>query len=291
MIELYQQYKSLLFRLAYQLTGSACDAEDAVQDVFIKAQHIDPERLKQQPKAYLCKMMTNHCIDLLRSAKKRRELYFGPWLPEPVSTENDSFETVIRNDLLSYAIIALLERLTPTERAVFVLREALCFDYPAIAELTGKSEANCRKMMSRARGKMGITEEDLSESESIDEQWIQSFLFALSEGKVDTVLHLLADDAVLTSDGGGKVLAAAHPIQSSKAVARFLLGIIRSAQQEGNAEFGVKVEPAVINGQTGIVFRQNNKVSGVALFSMKNNRLQNIYIIRNPDKLKQLNHD
>jgi RNA polymerase sigma factor (sigma-70 family) len=135
MEELYVQYKTLLFTLAYQLTGSAADAEDVVQDVFVKSFDVHPERL-EKPKAYLCKMVTNRCLNLQKSARKRREVYVGPWLPEPIRTpEADTLETtVVRRDLLSYAMLVLLERLTPTERAVFVLRGALGFDYPEIAE-------------------------------------------------------------------------------------------------------------------------------------------------------------
>jgi RNA polymerase sigma factor (sigma-70 family) len=134
MEELYNQYRALLFMLAYQLTGSAADAEDAVQDVFFKSFDVHPERL-EKPKAYLCKMVTNHCFNLQKSARKKREMYVGPWLPEPIRTpEADTLETtVVRRDLLSYAMLVLLERLTPTERAVFILREALGFDYPEIA--------------------------------------------------------------------------------------------------------------------------------------------------------------
>ena len=158
MEELYCQYKSLLFTLAYQITGSAAEAEDAVQDVFIKAYDVHPERL-EEPKAYLCKMVTNRCLDLQKSARRKREIYVGPWLPEPFRTpEEETLEsTVVRRDMLSYAMLVLLERLTPTERVVFVLREALGFDYPEIAKLLDKKEANCRKLMSRARSKIGIS--------------------------------------------------------------------------------------------------------------------------------------
>lgn len=284
MIELYERYKGLLFRLAYQLTGSVSDAEDAVQEVFVKIQGISPERL-EEPKAYLCKIITNHCLDQLKSARKRREQYFGPWLPEPVpTTDTDSFEAVVRNDLLSYAMLALLERLSPAERVVFVLREALSFDYPAIAELIGKSETNCRKLMSRARGKMGISEEELIGAGSVGEEWVQSFLVALSQGDVDTVLSLLAEDAVLVSDGGGKVSAAARPIETRELVARFLFGIIRKL--DGSVD--PTIEFAAMNSQTGIVFREGGIITGVTFLHIKHGLLQNIYIVRNPEKLAHI---
>ncbi|MCM3626952.1 RNA polymerase sigma-70 factor [Paenibacillus glycanilyticus] len=284
MIELYERYKGLLFGLAYQLTGSAADAEDAVQDVFVKVQHIDPERLRE-PKAYLCKMITNRCLDHLRSARIRREQYIGPWLPEPIAQYyDDSLEEVVRHDLLSYAMLALLERLSPSERAVFVLREALGFDYPAIAELTGKSEQNCRKLMSRSRAKMGIAEEELQAGGSIEQAWINRFVTALSEGEVDTVLSMLAEDVVLISDGGGKISAAVRPIQTRERVAQFLLGIFRKPQWAGSMTF----EMRQINGEPAFVFLQEGEVDSVAFLERREGMLQQLFIVRNPDKLKRV---
>jgi RNA polymerase sigma factor (sigma-70 family) len=224
MEELYEQFRALLFTLAYQLTGSAEDAEDAVQDVFVKACDVHPERL-EEPKAYLCKMVTNHCLNLQKSARKRREVYVGPWLPEPIRTpEVDTLETtLVRRDLLSYAMLVLLERLTPTERTVFVLREALGFDYPEIAELLGKREANCRKLMSRSRSKMGITEEEPVSAEVVELEWVSRFLNSLEQGNVDHVMSLLTEDVMLVADGGGKAIAYKHPVQTRDHVARVLL--------------------------------------------------------------------
>lgn len=281
MVELYTQYKNLLFRLAYELTGSAADAEDAVQDVFVKVQKVSAERLKE-PKAYLCKMMTNHCIDLLRSARKRRELYIGPWLPEPVY--ESSFEDAEHHNTLSYAMLVLLERLTPAERAVFVLREALCFDYPAIAELIDKSEMNCRKLMSRAKAKMGIAEEELHNRGRIRQQWLELFVQALSHGEAEAVLSLLHEDVMLLSDGGGKVHAAIRPIVSSGRVAQFLLGIIRKAQHEE----GLSVEFAALGGGTAILVRQGGHVTTAVFLSMKQDKIQEIYLVVNPEKLIRL---
>lgn len=282
MKELYERYKGLLFTLAYQLTGSVADAEDAVQDVFVKVYDISPERMKE-PKAYLCKMVTNRCLDLLKSARKRREQYFGPWLPEPLPTaDTDLSEAVVRNDLLSYAMLALLERLSPAERAVFVLREALCFDYPVIAELTGKSEANCRKLMSRARGKMGISDDQPLSAEPAGEEWVHRFLHALGQGNVDTVLSLLAEDVVIVSDGGGKALAAAHPIETRDRAARFLLGTIRNLPDR------FEVELTHLNGETGLIIRSGADVIAAAFMHVERDLLKSMFIVRNPDKLDRL---
>ncbi|WP_274651032.1 RNA polymerase sigma factor SigJ [Paenibacillus humicola] len=282
MKELYERYRMLLYTLAYQLTGSAADAEDAVQDVFVKAADLDPQKL-EHPKAYLCKMVTNRCLDLLRSARRRRERYFGPWLPEPVSTaEPDEFEAVVRSDLLSYAMLVLMDRLTPAERAVFVLREALGFDYPDIAGLTGKREANCRKLMSRARGKMGISEDEPIDAEPASEEWVRRFMAALLEGRAETILSLLAEDAVIVSDGGGKAIAAAVPVETRSRALRFLLGLSRLA---GNYPGGTDIDFSEINGQTGIVVRSAGEVIAVALPQIAAGELTRLYVVRNPDKL------
>lgn len=181
-------------------------------------------------------------------------------------------------------MLVLLERLSPSERAVFVLREALGFDYPEIAGLIDKTEANCRKLMSRARGKMGITEDDLIGVGSMAEEWVSRFFTALSEGDAEHVLSLLADDAVLLSDGGGKVIAAARPVESKERVARFLIGILHQAQLEDGVALEIEVKE--LNHQTAVIFRQGRSVTGVIFVNIRNGLLQNIYIVRNPDKLE-----
>jgi len=281
---LYEQYRKLLFTLAYQLTGSVSDAEDAVQDVFLKLYDVKPERLGE-PKAYLCKMVTNRCLDLLKSARKQREQYFGHWLPEPIMTQSDEpFEAVARSELLSYAILVLLERLSPSERAVFVLREAFSFEYSAIADLIGKSETNCRKLISRAREKMEITTEEPRRTEAVSEEWVQRFLSALEKGNMDVTVAMLAEDVVLLSDGGGKVLAAVHPIKSRNYVLQFLHGLMRKAS---SYEEGIQVKTKSINGQMGIVIQSGKNTETVVMMQVKGNLIHRLYFIRNPDKLKR----
>jgi RNA polymerase sigma-70 factor (ECF subfamily) len=283
MKELYDQYKTLLFTLAYQLTGSAADAEDAVQEVFVKLFDVHPNRL-EEPKAYLCKMVTNHCLNLQKSAWRRREVYVGPWLPEPIRTlEAGTLEmTVVQRDLLSYAMLVLLERLTPTERTVFVLREALGFDYPDIAELLGKREANCRKLMSRARSKMGISEEEPVAAEAVELEWISRFLTSLELGDVEHVLSLLTEDVMLISDGGGKVIAFKHPIQTRDHVARVLLdGFQGGPHYQGKLYF----EVAPLNGEAGIVIRSGDETLAAIFIQLRRGKLARMYAVRNPDKL------
>ncbi|MFD2370556.1 RNA polymerase sigma-70 factor [Brevibacillus sp. GCM10020057] len=283
---LYQTYRGLLFRLAYQMTGAAQDAEDIVQDVFLKVHGVDWEEIAD-PKAYLCKMTTNRCLDLLKSARKKRELYTGPWLPEPVSAfYTDDYEAVIHKDLLSYGMLVLLEKLSPVERAVFVLREGLDFDYHEIAELVGKSEANCRKIISRAKAKMGLLpKQPIAPPETADSRaWVTRFLYALEQGNVDSLLALLDKDAVLISDGGGKVAAALHPIVSAERIARFLLGV----QRKYNASDSRQKELVTLNGQTALVYHAEGKVDTAVLLDVKDGAIQRLYYVRNPDKMHYL---
>ncbi|MFB4168226.1 RNA polymerase sigma factor SigJ [Virgibacillus sp. JSM 102003] len=287
MEELYDQYKALLFTLAYQLTGSVADAEDAVQDVFFKAYEAHVEHL-DEPKAYLCKMVTNRCLNLQKSARKKREAYVGPWLPEPIRMqESDTLElTVVRRDLLSYAMLVLLERLTPTERVVFVLREALGFDYLEIAELLGKRGANCRKLMSRARNKMGISEEETVATEAEELEWVNRFLTSLEQGDVDHLLSLLTEDVMLVTDGGGKVKAFRHPVQKRDLVARFL-----AAALEGMAPFyqeRLHYEITSLNGETSIVLRSGEETVATICLQLRRGKFARIYVVRNPDKLTRV---
>ncbi|WP_336822703.1 RNA polymerase sigma factor SigJ [Sporosarcina sp. USHLN248] len=279
----YIQYRRLLFTLAYQLTGSAVDAEDVVHDVFLKLHDVKLECLVE-PKAYLCKMATNRSLDVLKSASRKREQYVGHWLPEPIRLSDDELvESVIQNDLLSYAMMIVLEKLTPIERAAFVLHEGLSFNYSVIAKIIGKSEVNCRQLVSRVRRKIGVHANGPIHEEAIDRKWIERFLSVLEQGDMNQVISMLAEDVTLISDGGGKALAAIHPIQSSNHVARFLLGIMRKASI-GNGN----VEITELNGQVGIIYRNDQKVDTVVFMHVQKKVVRNFYFIRNPDKLKHL---
>lgn len=285
MHKLYSQYKGLLFTLAYQLTGSAYDAEDAVQDTFLKFHDVNQERLLE-PKAYLCKMVTNRCLDLLKSARKEREQYVGQWLPEPIPTPLDEvFESVAYGELLSYAMLVLLERLSPIERAVFVLREALSFEYAIISELIDKSEVNCRQIFSRSSRKLGVVTKEPISAQADSEVWVHQFLLALKQGHIDQVVSMLAEDVTLVSDGGGKAPAALYPIESSNHVAQFLLGLMRKTSTYSS---DVNIELSNINGQIGLVIHSDKGIIGVVLIHIKSSMAHNLFLIWNQDKLKLL---
>lgn len=282
----YNQYRNLLFALAYQLTGSVEDAEDAVHDVFVKAGDIQLDQL-EEPKAYLCKMVTNRCLNLLKSARKRREIYIGQWLPEPIRTQDkDSTEKkVVYKDLLSYAMMVLLERLNPTERAVFVLREALDFEYFKIAKVLDKQEANCRKLMSRAKRKMGILSdgEEMSIFENVSSDKVNEFLTALEEGDIDHLLSMLADDIVIESDGGGKAVAAAHPIQFPDQVVTFLHGTMKGIKSYYEGEYNFEV--ALLNSGPGVLLHTTDGTVAALILHLRQGKIAKIYVVRNPKKL------
>ncbi|MEK3884661.1 RNA polymerase sigma factor SigJ [Paenibacillus sp. PL2-23] len=285
---LYSQYRGLLLTLAYQMTGEWSDAEDVVQDVFLKAFHAQPPGLKEESKAYLCKMVVNRCRDLHKSARKRRERYVGEWLPEPVPTSEDGpLEQIMRDELLSYATMVLLEKLSPAERAVFVLREALGIDHAGIARIIDKSEMNCRKLFSRAKGKLNEGNLEIGEqgrNKNEREAWIRQFVSAFGQDQTEQIIDMLSDDIVLVSDGGGKVSAAVRPIAGREYVMAFLLGIFRKMSQPDHE--AMSFEFREINGQTGIVFLVGGQIDSVVMLQAQGQSLRRIYIIRNPDKLR-----
>jgi RNA polymerase sigma-70 factor, ECF subfamily len=285
--DLYHEYKSLLFSIAYRMLGSVSDAEDIIQDVFLHAGQKDLAQVDNK-KAYLCKMVTNACLDYLKSARKKREVYIGPWLPEPLLfQENDPYSEVVKGELVSFAALLLFERLKPIERAVFILREVLEYDYQAIAEIVGRTEITCRKIYSRVKKKLPTleSEEILSEGER-KEEIIGSFLAAVFEGDVKQLENLLSHDVTLYSDGGGKVYAAIKPIHSREFVLRFIYSLTKQLDPSGKVTAQVGITN--VNGQTGVVAVGVDNVKSVISFRVLNDRIQEIYVVRNPEKLKHI---
>ncbi|MBO9596994.1 MAG: RNA polymerase sigma-70 factor [Cohnella sp.] len=288
----YRSYKPLLLSIAYRMLGSVADAEDLVQDTFLTAQQLETsghDGHVRNLKAYLCKTVTNRCLDYLKSARRKREVYVGPWLPEPlvqsvgVPSGQDPLQSIVLEDTISYAFLVLLDRLTPVERAVFILREAFEYDYGDIAEFLGKTELGCRKIYSRLKRK--IQEEPPAElpNSAQSEQLVMRFLHATATGDMESLFALLEEEIVLYSDGGGKVAAAIHPVTTSKRVIAFILGLAAKGDPEG------EVLLVKINGQLGFVLRgPNEPYPAVVSLDIRDNRIHSIYLVRNPDKLRHL---
>ncbi|MCA1558164.1 MAG: RNA polymerase sigma-70 factor, partial [Acidobacteria bacterium] len=227
-LEIFKEHRRLLFSLAYRMLGTVADAEDIVQEAFLRWQAAGDEEIKA-PRAYLSAIVTNLSINHLQSARVKREEYIGPWLPEPlIADENqDPMRNIQLADSLSMAFMILLEALAPTERAVFLLREVFDYEYEEIARMVGKTEANCRQMVSRARQHIRERRSRFDVSEEIRERLTGQFIKACASGDLQALMSLLSEDVTLLSDGGGRVTAARKPITGVDHVARFLTGLVK----------------------------------------------------------------
>jgi RNA polymerase sigma-70 factor (ECF subfamily) len=282
--ESFAEYRSLLFAIAYRMLGTVMDAEDAVQETFLRWQSASMETI-ENPRAFLSAITTRLCIDQLRSARQKRETYIGPWLPEPYLTDPQTpmLDTTILAESLSTAFLVLLEQLTPTERAVFLLREVFDYDYAEIAEIVGKTPANCRKMISRARTHLKKERPRFDTEPEQQRRLVSNFMETVLSGDMDGLLNVLAEDIVVYSDGGGNVVAAQKPVAGREMVARFLFGIARLAPPE------LEIRLAQVNGLPGAIYLIAGQVSGVFAMDIQDDRIQNIFTVLNPDKLRHLN--
>ena len=277
----FEEQRSYLFAIAYRLLGTVGDAEDQVQEAFLRWS-ADPAREVRSPRAYLATIVVRLCIDELRSARARREVYVGPWLPEPLFTADrpDLTQTFILRESLSIAFLYMLERLSPLERAVFVLREVFDYDYAEIAHMVAKSPANCRQVFHRARGRLG-EESRFSATHEQQERLTQQFLDASATGDVQHLVALLTEDVVSISDGGGKVAAAIRPIVSRDRVIRGLLGNALK-----NAYDAAWIEE--VNGQPAIVATRQGVLAGIVVLELREDQIGRLYGIGNPDKLQAI---
>ena len=280
--ESFADLRPYLFTVAYNMLGSVMDAEDMVQEAYLRWQKAG--EVADSPKAYLTAVTTRLCIDHLRSAKVQREEYIGPWLPEPLvtATSPDAEENIALSETLSLAFLVLLESLSPTERAAFLLREIFDYDYADVAAIVGKSEANCRQMVRRARQHIAAGKPRFDVPLTQQETVVTQFSEACIAGDLEGLINLLAEDIEVWSDGGGKALAARKVVYGRDKVARFLLNITRLAP--ANAESQIPI----INGQLGIVARVNGRPVLVMALEMGNGRIQTIRNILNPDKLQHI---
>jgi RNA polymerase sigma-70 factor (ECF subfamily) len=283
--ELYSQFKPLLFSIAYRMLGTVSDAEDIVHDVYLQASQKTIEDVENQ-KAYLCKMVTNKCLDHLKSAGYQREVYIGPWLPEPlIINENDPSAELLNKEAISFAFLLLLEKLKPIERAIFILREVLDYEYLTISQILNRSESNCRKVLSRVKQKFPLHEELVVEQESQNNEIIMTFILALHQGNIQKIEELLYEDVNLYSDGGGKVYAALKPLYSKNLVSRFIANLLA---QNHKAENPAMAKVINVNGENGLLVMGTDNVKTVFSFHVKNHKISDIYVVRNPEKLKHV---
>ncbi|MFD5063985.1 RNA polymerase sigma-70 factor [Streptomyces sp. NPDC058394] len=283
-IEEFEELRPLLFSIAYRILGSVGEAEDAVQESWLRYD-TSPTR-PVSTKAFLSTTVTRIAIDVLRSARVRREEYVGPWLPEPLL--DDPYEDPARAaelaDSVSMASLLLLERLSPLERSVFVLREVFAFGFDEIATAVGRSEAACRQLLVRARRHMREGRPRFEADRQERQELARRFFEALSQGDVDGLQNLLSADVQLVGDGGGKAPQLARAVAGAENVAR-LLATVHPLM----AQTGISCEPREINGQPGALFRdRDGKVLHILALDMLDGRIQTIRSVINPDKLGHL---
>jgi RNA polymerase sigma-70 factor (ECF subfamily) len=282
--EEFEELRPLLFAIAYRILGSVAEAEDAVQETWLRY-----ESSSTQPtstKAFLSAVVTRVSIDVLRSARVRRETYVGPWFPEPLLIDpyDDPERSAELADSVSMAALLLLERLTPLERAVFVLREVFGFGFPEVASAVRRSEAACRQLAVRARRHMDAGRPRFEADRREREELAERFFDAFREGDVDGLRELLAADVQMVGDGGGKAPAFARGVIGADKVARVLAPTFPLL-----VRIGVVMEPHEVNGQPGAIFRdRDGKVVGTLTLDVLGGQIQTIRMVINPDKLKHL---
>jgi RNA polymerase sigma-70 factor (ECF subfamily) len=277
----YEQYRALLFSIAYRMLGSVADAEDVVQDAFVRFANADRDAVRDA-KSFLATIATRLALDRLKSAKATREEYIGPWLPEPVLTGDDAdpARRLERSEAVSYALLAALERLTPAERAVFVLAEAFDFDHNEIADTLDVSAAASRQLLHRAREKMSADKRRFEPTRDEQLRLIGGFLDAVQRGDVDRLRSLFAEDVQSASDGGGRVTAARNIVRGRDHVARFVAGLASKA----NPTFNVRVQE--VNGAPTIVTYFGDTLQGVVVLVANDAGLiTDVDIVLNPEKL------
>ena len=287
-MESFEAYRSYLFAIAYRMLGSAMDAEDMVQETYLRYQATPPETISSL-KAFLTTIITRLCMDQLHLARRKRELYVGPWLPEPINTAMtaeaiDPQERVDTEETISLAFLMLMEQLQPFERAVFLLREVFEYDYADIASFLGKSEAACRQSFSRAKKHLADHRPRFHTPADTQKQLLTGFQLAIQAGEMSPLTNLLAEDVTFWGDGGGKVKGAAtRPITGRVEVARFFLqtgNVFRSSLPED-----ARVELAEVNRQPALVIRSGERAISVLTIEVEAGHIQTIRVVANPDKL------
>jgi RNA polymerase sigma-70 factor, ECF subfamily len=273
-------YRRRLLGLAYRMLGSRSDAEDIVQDAYLRFADADDVR---NPEAFLVTVVTRLCLDRLKSARAQREIYVGPWLPEPVfDTDGLSSEAATElADDLSFALLLALDRLSPQERAAFLLHDVFEVPFSEIAAMIGRSEPACRQLATRARRAVRDERPAPAAAPDSHEHLLKAFLEAVASGDLSRLTGLLRDDAVAVTDGGGRKSAALNPLYGADKIARFFIGVAGK-----NAHRDIRIEPAMINGSIGALLYLDGELDHTLSVSIDGEKIAAVYLVRNPDKLR-----
>ncbi|MER6816950.1 RNA polymerase sigma-70 factor [Spirillospora sp. NPDC000708] len=282
--EAFVAHRSLLFTVAYEMLGSATDAEDVLQETWLRWVGVDRATVREE-RAYLVRIVTRQALDRLRALRRRKESYVGPWLPEPLLTAPDVAEDAELADSVSMAMLLVLETLQPTERAVFVLREVFDLDYDEIAEAVGKSPAAVRQLAYRARSHVAARRPRGTATPAETRAALQAFQRAVETGELQSLLDILAPDVVALNDGGGVRHALPRPIVGVGDVARLLAAgwWRRDAERV--------LEPVEVNGAPGLLVRVDGEIDGVVAVQVENGRVAGLYHVRNPEKLSHVERE
>jgi RNA polymerase sigma-70 factor (ECF subfamily) len=280
----FEEHRGLLFGIAYRMLGSVTEAQDMVQESYLRWRRAAEEPIRS-PRAWLTTVITRLCINHLQLERVKRETYVGPWLPEPLVDEpgGDPAAAAQLADSLSLAFLVLLETLSPTERAVFILREGFDYEFADIAAVVEKSEANCRQILARARKRIEQRRPRYEALRADADQLVAAFVAAVQSGDVEALMATMADDVVLVSDEGDKPGALRRPIHGAAPVARVMINVRRKLGSEG-----AEVRPATINGLPGFVRFRDGRAQGVLAFGITGGRIQALFSIANPDKLRHV---
>lgn len=289
-VEAFEIYRSYLFAIAYRMLGSAMDAEDMVQETYLRYQTMKPETIHSL-KAFLTTVLTRLCMDQLHLARRKREQYVGPWLPEPILTAEtiataetgDPEKRVETQESISLAFLVLLEELQPFERAVFLLREVFEYEFAEIAAMLGKGEAACRRSFSRAKEHLRAHRPRFPASREMHRQLLDGYIQAVETGEMKTLMNLLSENVTLWADAGGKIKQAAlRPIVGRDAVARFSLGTKRFWPENA------RVELEEVNGQPAVIIRVGGQAFSVLTIDVEQGQIQAIRVIANPENLARV---
>src|SRR3954470_753539 len=275
----FAAHRAFLVGVAYRMLGSVAEAEDTVQDAFLRWTAAERDAIAE-PRAYLARIVTRLCLDRLKSARAKREEYVGTWMPEPIVDEPGATEVA---DDLSVALLLTLERLSPLERAAFLLHDVFDMDYAEIAKALGRSESACRQLAARAREHVREERPRFGASEQGRAKLMEAFAAAIAQDDIGPLAQLLADDAILYQDGGGKRPAAKHPIRGKDHIVEFLTAV-RKTRTAATLEH---VERVHVNGLPGLLIRTSAGIETMS-FEITDDQIVAIYSIRNPDKLRHL---
>jgi RNA polymerase sigma-70 factor (ECF subfamily) len=277
-------HRNLLFTVAYEMLGSAADAEDVLQETWLRWADVDLAEVRDV-RAYLVRITTRLSLNRIRSLSRRRESYVGPWLPEPLLTSPDVAEDVELADSVSTAMLLVLETLTPTERAVFVLRDVFAFPYDEIASAVDKTPAAVRQIAHRARNHVDARRPREVVGSAERDRVIERFMSAVATGDLQSLMDVLAPDVVLISDGGGQKQAALRPIHGADKVLRWLIGVTERAAGEPS------VELTTVNGAVGLRLLVDDELDTIATLRIDDGRVTGLYLVRNPDKLGRVDDE